>query len=102
MNLYGGSEDAFTGRHEDLAEVFGPWAPGAVVNADLSFSTRRLAEQAPLYLRDQARVDVASGILAAIQDIDVESAFDRLKGAATRAGVPMTRVADIVIMLNSD
>lgn len=100
VNLYGGSEDAFTNRHGELAAVFGAWAPGAVVNADLSFSTRRVAEQAPQHLRDQARVDVASGILAAIQDIDVESAFDRLKGAAQRAGVPMDRVADIVIMLN--
>ncbi len=100
VNLYGGSEDAFTGRHEELAVVFGAWAPGAVVNADLSFSTRQLAEQAPLHLRDQARLDVASGILAAIQDIDVESALDRLKRAAQRAGVPMNRVADIVIMLN--
>lgn len=100
VNLYGGSEDAFTGRHEELAAVFGAWAPGAVINADLSFSTRREAEQAPQHLREQARVDVASGILAAIQDIDVESALDRLKGAAQRAGVSMNRVADIVIMLN--
>lgn len=73
---------------------------GAVANADLSFSTRRVAEQAPKHLRDQARVDVACGIAAALQDIDVESALDRLKGAAQRAGIPMNRVGDIVITLN--
>ena len=100
VNLYGGSEDAFTGHHEALAEVFEAWAPGAVVNADLSFSSRRVAEQAPRQLRNQVRVDVATGIVAAFQGLDEETAHDRLRSAAQRAGVPVNRVADIVIMLN--
>src|SRR5829696_2117649 len=47
-------EDAFDGRHGVLAEVFNAWAPGAVTNADLEFSTRRQAERAPEDLRDDA------------------------------------------------
>ena len=50
VNLYGGSVDAFEGRHQQLADVFRAWAPGAVTNADLSFSTRAVAEQAPAFL----------------------------------------------------
>jgi len=100
VNLYGGSENAFAGRHEELAAVFEAWAPGAVVNADLSFSTRGMAEQAPRHLRDQARVEVATGIVAAIRGVDVERAHDRLQQTSQRAGVPMNQVADIIIMLN--
>ena len=37
--LYGRDEDTFVDRHEALAEIFGAWAPGAVADADLSFTT---------------------------------------------------------------
>ena len=47
VNLYGGSDHAFDGRHQQLADVFGAWAPGGVSNADLSFSTREVAVRAP-------------------------------------------------------
>ena len=47
VDLYAGSWDAFTNLHEDIAFVFGAWAPGAVINADLPFSARRHAEQGP-------------------------------------------------------
>ena len=59
VNLYGASRQAFTGHHEALAEIFGAWAPGAVTNADLSFSTRRDAEEAPRTPAE--RVDRRSG-----------------------------------------
>jgi GAF domain-containing protein len=64
VNLYGRSEDAFDYRHNVLAAIFRAWAPGAVTNADLSFSTRRLAEQVPIKLRDEALLDTATGIVA--------------------------------------
>ncbi len=99
VNLYGGSEDTFTGKHRQLATVFGAWAPGAVSNADLSFSTRRTAEQAPDLLRMQAQVDAATGILAAARNVDVETALDHLRDAAQRAGVPLVKLAQTIIEL---
>jgi GAF domain-containing protein len=102
VNLYGASEDAFTGRHEQLAAVFGAWAPGAVSNADLSFSTRRVAEQAPAKLRTQAQVEVATGILAAASGIDVQAALERLIDAARRAGVPVPKLAETIVRLRGE
>jgi GAF domain-containing protein len=97
VNLYAASGRAFVGHHEQLAEVFGAWAPGAVANADLSFTTRREAERAPQKLRNQNLVDLATGIVAAKLGVDVETAVARLRDAASRAGVSLLQLArDIV------
>jgi hypothetical protein len=47
VNLYAASRNAFGDMHQEIADVFHAWAPGAVTNADLSFDTRKAAEQAP-------------------------------------------------------
>src|SRR3954468_18147026 len=39
VNLYGSRPDSFHGLHDQLAELFGAWSPGAVTNADLAFTT---------------------------------------------------------------
>jgi len=101
VNLYGGSGHAFTGHHDELAELFGAWAPGAVANADLSFSTRKLAEEAPRRLRERARFDTAVGLLAAREELSVDDARQRLVGAAERAGVSLSRIAQAVITFYS-
>jgi len=97
VNLYGASGHAFTGLHEQLAEIVGGWAPGAVANADLSFSTRKLAEDAPKRLRERARFDTAVGLLAAREELSVDVARERLIGSAERAGVSLSRIAQAVI-----
>lgn len=97
VNIYGGSDGTFTGKHEELATTFGAWAPGAVANADLSFSTRRAAEEAPGRLRDRAQVDTAIGVLASARDVDVETAEEVLHDAARRAGVPVTTLARAIL-----
>ena len=101
VNLYGSSDTTFEGKHQELAAVFGAWAPGGVSNADLSFSTREAAVRAPDELRDQARVDVATGIVAAMKAVDVQTASDLLLDAARRAGVPMVKLAEVIIHLRS-
>jgi GAF domain-containing protein len=100
VNLYAASGHAFTGLHEQLAELLGAWAPGAIENADLSFSTRLEAEQAPADQRTRARVDTAVGLLAAYVDISPEQARRRLERAAAQAGVSLSRIARAVIMLS--
>ena len=97
INLYAASADAMAGSHEQIAEIFDAWAPGAVANADLDFSTRAVAEQAPRVLRDQLRIQVALGILMSNQDIDIETARTRLVDAAKRAGATVVTVAQKLV-----
>lgn len=97
INLYASSAHAFSGHYEALAALFHAWAPGAVENADMSFSTRLEAEQAPARMRDQARVDTAVGLLAGYQGTSADAARANLEEAALRGGVSLTRVARAVI-----
>lgn len=97
INLYATTRDAFAGRHEEIADIFGAWAPGAVTNADLAFSTRTVAQQAPLLLREQVVIQVALGILIEDQGLDVEAARARLYDAAHRAGVTVAMVAEKLV-----
>jgi transcriptional regulator with GAF, ATPase, and Fis domain len=97
INLYGASSKAFAGHHEELAEIFHAWAPGAVTNADLSFHSRTEAEKAPKQVEEQARIDTATGIIAARQGVDVDTARERLTEAALRAGVQDAQLAKAVI-----
>lgn len=99
VNLYGREPDTFAGRHQDLAAVFGAWAPGAVTNADLSFATRRAAEQAPRQLKESALVNLATGLLAADRDISLEEAKAQLDDSARRAGVPVHQLARVLVGL---
>ena len=100
VNLYGHADDTFNDQHQALAEVFGAWAPGAVTNADLGFSTRAAAERAPLHLRDAATVDTATGIVAAGRNLTVQEARDQLEDASSRAGVPVVELARVVVDLH--
>lgn len=102
INLYATTRDAFEGKHEQIAEIFGAWAPGAVINADLAFSTRTVAEQAPLVLHEQVRIQVALGILMKDQGLDVETARVRLYDAAHRAGVTVAMLAEELVAGASD
>ncbi|MGZ5404093.1 MAG: ANTAR domain-containing protein, partial [Nocardioides sp.] len=100
VNLYGASDHAFTGHHQDLARIFDAWAPGAVTNADLSFSTRRTAEHAVEHLRGTFRIEVAVGILADREALDPAAARTHLQESARRAGVSTAQLAETYIELN--
>lgn len=102
VNLYGRSHDTFDGKSTALAVIFSAWAPGAVMNADLSFSTRLLAEQAPDKLREDALIDAATGILAAHHEITVEQARERLEHSAARANLPVTKLARTIVEMMQD
>ena len=97
VNLYAASPNAFTGHHEELAGLFGAWAPGAVSNADLPFHTRAEAAKAPQRLEDQDRVNQATGVVMAAHRVDADTARARIRDAAARAGVPELRVALAVL-----
>ena len=99
VNLYAATPHAFEGHHDEVALIVGAWAPGAVTNADLSFSTRRDAEQAPRLLADANLVDLASGIVAESGGLDVATARERIRGAARRAGVTEVQLAEAIVEL---
>jgi GAF domain-containing protein len=102
INLYGGSPQAFTGHHEQLAGIFGAWASGAVTNADLPFRTRLTASQAPRLLRARTQIDTAVGILAATEGIQIGEAAQRLRDASQRAGIDELELAESLIRLREN
>lgn len=97
VNLYGEAPDTFTGRVDEMAQLFGAWAPGAVANADLSFETRLEAVKSPERLKGQAYVDQAIGLLVSARDLDPEAAEKRLEWAAARAGVSVSVLAKAIV-----
>lgn len=99
INLYASTPHAFDGHHEDLARIFDAWAPGAVTNADLSFTTRSVAEAAPELLRQDIDLTIATGLVARQDDVSVEDARTRLSEAARRAGVAEIQLARTIIEL---
>jgi GAF domain-containing protein len=101
LNFYAGTAEAFEGRHEALAAALGASAKRAVTNADLSFSTRLQAVEAPRVLRDALAIDTATGLVAARSGESVEQARARLEGAAVRADVPLPVIARVVISVHN-
>ena len=87
----------FTGRVDEMAQLFGAWAPGAVANADLSFETRLEAVKSPERLKGQAYVDQAIGLLVSARDLDPDAAEKRLEWAAARAGVSVSVLAKAIV-----
>jgi GAF domain-containing protein len=101
INLYGASDKAFDGHHQELADMLGVWAPDAVKNADLSFESRRRAVRAPERIRRTREIDRAVGILATRAGEDVEAAAQRLERAALEAGVTQEALARAVLHLDT-
>jgi GAF domain-containing protein len=97
VNLYARTPSAFAGIHAELAEIFGAWPGGAVANADLGFTTRETAEDAPRVLFERARIEVAVSILISAQGVSEALARQHLNDAAQRAGVSQTAIARLII-----
>jgi GAF domain-containing protein len=93
VNIYASTRDAFTGRHEALAEAVGSDAEYAVTNADLSFATRKSAEDAPGRVRESDDVNIALGIISAAHGVAIPIARERLRDAAARAGITEAQAA---------
>jgi GAF domain-containing protein len=96
INLYGSTPEAFDGHHGELAKALGASAREAVTNADLSFSTRPLSVRAPEQIEDQDAIDLALGIIASNQSVDIPTARERLIQAAARAGVTEAEAAKVL------
>jgi GAF domain-containing protein len=97
VNLYAATKHAFVGHHDELAEIFGAWAAGAITNADLSFTTRLQAAATPERVRIRGLIDVAAAIVAVTHDVDLDEAEGILYDAAARAGVEVVELARQIV-----
>ena len=102
VNLYASTPDAFTGRHERLALALDTDPATAITNADLSFSTRLRAVEAPSRIRDTAIIDTAVGVLSAVLGIALDVARERLRRAAAQAGIQEAFLARVLLLVQSD
>ncbi len=102
LHLYAAVPAAFDGHHEALAHVFGVTAPGAITDADLSFSTMAEARQVPANQRAGVTLHRAAALLGASKGIDHAAAGRRLRDSARRADVPLGRLAELVVEVLSE
>jgi len=96
VNLYASTPTAFVGHHQELAQALHASAAEAVTNADLSFSTRLAALEAPQRLAEEHDVDIALGMITESQGVDIAAARQRLREAAARAGVSEQQAARVI------
>jgi GAF domain-containing protein len=93
VNLYASTPNAFARRETQLATLLGAWAPGAVHNADLSFSSQAAAREAPQVLHDNGVMDQATGVVVATHAVPQARAREIIADAARRAGQSELTVA---------
>lgn len=97
VNFYGSTATTFDGLHEQLAKACGGWAGGAVTNTDLSLSGIRRAKQTPQRLLDGYVTDQAIGMLMAVHRVGADTAHQRLREAAHRAGIHVVELARLLV-----
>jgi GAF domain-containing protein len=97
VNFYASTEYAFMGRERDLAVMFGASVQEAVANADLSMASLGRARRAVATLEERDRIHTAAGVMAVRHSMTVTQAHESLVDCATRAGVPVIALADLVL-----
>ncbi len=97
VNFYSSEPDAFTGRDEALARLFGIRVEEAVRNADLSFHTLQQARDLPAALDRRELLEKAVGVHMARRGTDAETARSQLLVAAELAGIPLEQLAEAVV-----
>lgn len=102
LNLYAGEPEAFSGKQERIAELFGVHVNDMVRNADLSFMTRDFARELPQRLEDHQRVNEAIGVLSERRGWSPQEARARMEVAAGRAGAPISSIAEVVMVMGLD
>lgn len=98
VNLYAAEAQAFRGKAEKVATVLGAWAPEAVSNADLSFSTRDAAAQAPDALDEENVIGQATGVVMAGREVDRDTARGIITEAARRSGGEVLDIARAILL----
>jgi GAF domain-containing protein len=97
LNLYSGTDRAYTDSAREVGRLFGAQAAVAVANAQLYEASRRLAEQLQDAMRSRAVIEQAKGILMAERRCDEATAFDLLRAASQRQNVKLRDVAQRLV-----
>jgi len=100
INLYASTAGAFTGLHDALADALGASAKGVITNADMAFTSRDRAVEAPALLRASQEIETAVGFLAARYGEPVTQSRLRLDNSAERAGVSAALVARVLMLVH--
>lgn len=100
INLYASTASAFTGLHDALADALGASAEGVITNADMAFTSRDRAIEAPALLRASQEIEMAVGFLAARYGEPTTEARVRLYESAARAGVSGALVARVLMLVH--
>lgn len=79
LNLYSGTDDAFTSAHERAAQLVAAQAAVVLANAQLHQACTDLTGQLEEALRSRAVIDQAKGILMERRQCDAEEAFEELR-----------------------
>lgn len=93
VSLYAATATAFAGREQQVADLLGAWAHGAVHNADLSFSTRAAARRALEVLDDLTVLAQVTGAVMAAHRVDEAGARQVIADAGRTAGLGDAAVA---------
>ncbi|MDQ1628808.1 MAG: hypothetical protein QOI54_2552 [Actinomycetota bacterium] len=102
VNMYASEPDAFAGDRRMIEVALSADLSEVVSNADLSFRTLEAARRLPERLDAKEKVDDAVGALGELLGWHPDLARARLGKAATLAGVPAERVADVLMAVMTD
>jgi GAF domain-containing protein len=97
VNLYAGAPQAFSGREDELIELFGGGGGTSVHNADLGHSTRTLSAELPAAVADVTAIDQAVGVLVATQHCSPERALVALHASSAELGYDLPDMARRVV-----
>ncbi|MCW2715831.1 MAG: antitermination regulator [Frankiales bacterium] len=101
LNLYASDPHAFHGVQAQLAALFGVHVSQLVENADLSFMTREFARELPQRLADREKLDQAVDVLLSLRGGEADQARERIRYAASRAGISPSEVAMIILVVGT-
>jgi GAF domain-containing protein len=96
FNLYGSVEGAFDGLHDELADLLGAFAQGAMVDADPSLAGLALARRAPEILQESTDLAIVATLLARSRGLSPTDAEERLRNAAGRAAIPLSTLLTLM------
>ncbi len=98
LNIYAADPHAFAGTNAQLRELAGAPAGALITNADLEFTSRDRANDAPRLLKESDLINQAIGILIAAHRLDPGRAEARLQDVAAARGVSLSEVARAVVV----
>lgn len=97
LNIYAADPHAFTGTNPKLRELAGGTVDALITNADLEFTSRDRADDAPRLLKESDVINQAIGMLIGAHGTDPERAKKRLHETAANTGVSVLEAAKEIV-----